>query len=95
MSDNNAKAQQKVPGQPLSRVTWAYVCGVFTLGSMMFGLGASFIPLAFGVMGAVLSWQLLKTDDRLHGGVAGVMNLGGVIIWVTHIGPVVRRLFHI
>jgi hypothetical protein len=94
MTDDNAKAQQKIPGQPLSRVTWAYVCGAFSVGSMMFGLGASFIPLAFGVMGGILSWQLLKTEDRRHGAYAGVLNLGGVIVWLTHIGPILRRLFH-
>jgi hypothetical protein len=95
MPDDNAKLRQKIPGQPLSKVTWAYVCGVFTLGSTMFGLVVSFIPVAFGVIGAILSWQLLKTEDRRHGSYAGVLNLGALIVWLMRAVPILRHMFHV
>ena len=70
---------------------WAYVCGGITLVSQLAGLGATFIPLGFGILGLVLAGQLTTTGEQRHGMFAGAMTLGGIMIWLTTNWPTIHR----
>ncbi|HVA13590.1 MAG TPA: hypothetical protein VNF99_10095 [Stellaceae bacterium] len=78
-----AKAARKAQSERLNQIMWAYICGAITLISSMVGLGATFIPLGFGVLGCVLAWQLMRKGERLHGSIAGAILWGGILIWLT------------
>ena len=91
MDAEDAKAKRKALGQQYSRIMWAYVCGAITLVSVMVGLGATFIPLGFGVLGLILAWQLIRTPDQRHGMWAGTLTLGGLMIWATYNYPTLQR----
>ena len=91
MDAKDAKAERKALGERYSRIMWAYVCGAITLVSAMAGLGATFIPLGFGVLGLILAWQLTRTADQRHGMWAGALTLGGLMIWVTYNYPTIQR----
>ena len=91
MDAGEAAAKRKTQGERLSRVMWAYVCGAITLMATLAGLGATFIPLGFGVLGGILAWQLSRTADRRHAMVAGMLTLGGLMIWVTLNWPTIHR----
>lgn len=88
----DAKAAEKPAGERYRQIMWAYVCGAITLLSMVVGLGASFIPLGFGVLGGILDWQLIRGGDQRHGMFAGALTLGGVMIWLTYNWPMIHRL---
>lgn len=91
MDADEAKAKRKAQGERYSRIMWAYVCGAITVVSLVVGLGATFIPLGFGVLGGILAWQLGRTGDRRHGMLAGALTLGGVMIWLTYNWPTIER----
>ena len=91
MDADEAKAKRKAQGERYSRVMWAYVCGAITLISMLVGYGATFIPLGFGVLGAILAWQLIRANEQRHGLYAGSMTLGGLMIWLTYNWPMIYR----
>jgi len=92
MDAEEAKAKRKAQGERYSRIMWAYVCGGVTLVSMLVGYGASYIPLGFGVLGAILAWQLIRSNEQRHGFYAGSLTLGGLMIWLTYNWPMIRRL---
>ena len=92
MTAEDAKAKLKAQRERYSRMMWAYVCGGITLVSQLAGLGATFIPLGFGVLGAVLVAQLIRTGEQRHGMFAGVMVFGGLMIWITYSWPMIHRL---
>jgi hypothetical protein len=75
----------------LNRIMWAYICGAITVLSFVVGLGPSFIPLGFGILGCVLAWQLYRGGDRRHSTSAGALALGGIMIWFTYNWPVIQR----
>jgi hypothetical protein len=85
------KALQKERTERFTRMMWAYVCGGITVMSYLVGFEASFIPLGFGVLGCVLAWQLMKKGEPRHGSIAGALNLGGMMIWLTYNWSVVER----
>ncbi len=86
-----AKAKRQARGERYTRIMWAYVCGAITLVSILVGLGASFIPLGFGVLGVILAWQLTRTGDQRNGMFAGALTLGGLMIWLTYNWPTIHR----
>jgi hypothetical protein len=77
------KAKRKARNERLTVTMWAYICGAITLLSNPVGLEASFIPLGFGVLGLILAWQLMQKGERRHSMIAGAINLGGILIWLT------------
>lgn len=91
MDADEAKAKRKAQGERYSRIMWAYVCGAITLMSTMVGLGASFIPLGFGVLGGILAWQHQRAGEQRHGMLAGTLTLAGVMVWLTYNWPTIHR----
>ena len=81
---DDAAAQRKARADRLNRIMWAYICGAITLLSFVVGFGASFIPVGFAVLGGVLAWQLMRAGERRHSTIAGVLALGGLMIWATY-----------
>jgi len=92
MDAEEAKAKRKAQSERYSRIMWAYICGGITLVSMLVGYGASYIPLGFGVLGAILAWQLARSDEQKHGLYAGSLTVGGLMIWLTYNWPMIHRL---
>jgi hypothetical protein len=90
-SDDDERALRRQRSERLTRVMWAYICGAITLLSFPVGLGPSFIPLGFGVLGGTLAWQLLKLGERRHSTIAGALALGGIMIWLTYNWATVER----
>lgn len=82
-SADEEKAQRKARSERYTQIMWAYVCGAITLLCNVVGLEGSFIPLGFGVLGLVLAWQLMQKGERRHNAIAGAVNLGGILIWLT------------
>src|SRR5712671_1812549 len=85
------RALRRQRSERLTRVMWAYICGAITLLSFVVGFGASFIPLGFAVLGGILAWQLGRLGERRHSTVAGVLALGGIMIWLTYNWPTLQR----
>jgi len=85
------KAKRKAKGERYTQIMWAYVCGAITLISIPVGLEPSFIPLGFGILGGVLCWQLAQKGERRQSAIAGAVNLGGVLIWLTSNWPTVQH----
>jgi len=88
--DNDEKATRKARAEHFSRIMWAYVCSAIALLSFPVGLGPSFIPLGFGILGEILSWQLNQGGDRRHSVITGSLSLGGILIWFTYNWPTIR-----
>src|SRR5215831_2468177 len=84
LSPEEQKAERKAKGERYTQIMWAYVCGAITLLCIPVGLEPSFIPLGFGILGLILVWQLLQKGERRHTMIAGAINLGGVMIWLTY-----------
>jgi len=82
-SAEEQKAKRKAQGERYSQIMWTYVCGAITLLCNVVGLEGSFIPVGFGVLGLILAWQLTQKGERRHSIIAGAVNLGGVLIWLT------------
>lgn len=82
MSDEE-KAERKARNERNTQIMWAYVCGAITLVSIPVRLEASFIPLAFGILGLVIARQLRQKGERRHNVIAGAINLGGILIWLS------------
>lgn len=90
-TEADEKAKRKARSERYTQIMWAYVCGAITLISKVVGLEASFIPLGFGVLGGVLVWQLTKKGERRHNVIAGALNLGGILIWLTYNWPTIQH----
>ncbi len=88
---DEAKAKRKAQSERMTQIMWAYVCGAITVICNAVLLEATFIPLGFGVLGLVLCWQLMKKNDRRHSMIAGAINLGGILIWLTYNWPVAQH----
>lgn len=82
-SDEEQKAARKAQGERLNQIMWAYLCGAIVFLSFFVGLGASFIPLGFGILGCVLVWQLKQKGETGHSTIAAAILLGGILIWLT------------
>jgi hypothetical protein len=91
MDAEDAKAKRKAEGERYSRIMWAYVCGAIALVSVMVGFGRTFIPLGFAIFGGILAWQLNQAGEQRHGGIAGALALGGLLIWLTYNWPTIQR----
>ncbi|HKW52483.1 MAG TPA: hypothetical protein VJO12_02245 [Stellaceae bacterium] len=87
--DDAALRRQR--SERLNRIMWAYICGAITLLSFVVGLGPSFIPLGFGILGGILAWQIARGGDRRHSTLAGALALGGIMIWLTYNWPTIQR----
>jgi hypothetical protein len=85
------KAQRKARSERMTQMMWAYICGGIALLSIPVGLEATFIPLGFGVLGCVLAWQMMSKGERRHGPIAGAINLGAILIWLTYNWPMIRH----
>lgn len=85
------KALRRQRSERLNRIMWAYICGAITVLSFVVGLGPSFIPLGFGILGCVLAWQLYRGGDQWHSMRAGALALGGIMIWLTYNWPMIQR----
>ena len=85
------KALRRQRSERLNRIMWAYICGAITVLSFVVGLGPSFIPLGFGILGCILAWQLYRGGDRRHSMRAGALALGGIMIWLTYNWPTIRH----
>jgi hypothetical protein len=68
-------------------------CGPISVAPSRYvvGLGASFIPLGFGVLVGLLVWQLIQSGERRHSALAGAMALGGIFVWSTYNWPMIHR----
>jgi hypothetical protein len=88
---DDERALRKQRSERLSRIMWAYICGAITLLSYPVGLGPSFIPLGFAVLGGVLAWQLMALGERQHSTIAGALALGGIMIWFTYNWSMLHR----
>jgi hypothetical protein len=91
MGADNTDAERKAQAERYRNVMWAYVCGAITLLSSMVGLGATYIPLGFGILGGILAWNLTRSGDQRHGMFAGMLLLGGLMIWLTYNWPTIQR----
>ena len=87
----DAAAERKTQRERYNRIMWAYVCGGITLLSYLVGLEPTFIPLGFGFFGLLLCWQLLQIGDQRHSVYAGILSLGGVMIWLTFNWPMLKH----
>jgi thiol:disulfide interchange protein len=85
------KALRKAQAERRTRMMWAYICGAIALLSFVVGLGASFIPLGFGVLGSILAWQLLQSGERRHSTLAGTLALAAIMIWLSYNWPMIQR----
>ena len=81
--DEEQKAARKARSERLNQIMWAYLCGGIVFLSFFVGLGASFIPLGFGILGCVLAWQLNQKGEMRHSTIAAAILLGGILIWLT------------
>jgi len=81
-SVDDERAKRKAASERRTLVMWGYVTGGISLLSYVVGLEPSFIPLGFGVLGCIIAWQLNAKGDR-HGLYAGMLNLAGILIWIT------------
>jgi hypothetical protein len=90
-STDDARAVRRQRSERLTRIMWAYICGAITLLSFVVGFGPSFIPLGFGVLGSILAWQLVRLGERRHSTIAGMLALGGIMIWFTYNWPTLHR----
>jgi hypothetical protein len=81
--DEEQKAARKARSERLNQIMWAYLCGGIVFLSFVAGLGASFIPLGFGILGCVLAWQLNRKGETRHSTIAAALLLGGILIWLT------------
>jgi len=80
---DDERAQRKAAAERRTLIMWGYVTGFITFISYVVGLEPSFIPLGFGVLGCIIAWQLNAKGER-HGIYAGMINLAGILIWVTY-----------
>ena len=80
---DDERAQRKAAGERRTLVMWGYVTGFITFISYVVGLEPSFIPLGFGVLGCIIAWQLNAKGER-HGLYTGMINLAGILIWITY-----------
>lgn len=91
--DDEDKAARKARSERLNQIMWAYLCGGIVFLSFFVGLGATFIPLGFGILGCVLAWQLKQKGESRHSTIAAAILLGGILIWLTvnwaWIGPTI------
>jgi hypothetical protein len=85
------KAQRKARSERLTQTMWAYICGGIALLSIPVGLEATFIPLGFGILGCVLVWQLMQKGERRRSLIAGAVDLGAIMIWLTYNWPMIRH----
>lgn len=85
------KAKRKARSERMNQMMWAYICGAITLLSIPVGLEGSFIPPGFGALGLVLAWQLTQKGERRHNIIAGAINLGGILIWLSSNWPWLRH----
>src|ERR1700730_9629135 len=90
-SADHETAKRRQRSERLTRIMWAYICGAITLLSFVVGLGPSFIPLGFGVLGGILAWQLFRAGEGRHSRIAGALVLGGIMIWFTYNWPMLHR----
>jgi len=91
MDADEAKAARKAQNERYTRIMWASICGGITLVSQLVGLGATFIPPGFGILGAILAWQLTRTGEQRHGMFVGAMTIGGIMIWLTYNWPSIHK----
>jgi hypothetical protein len=89
-AEDDEKTQRKARSERITQTMWAYVCGGIALLCQPVGLERSFIPLGFGVLGCVLAWQLMKKGERRHSMIAGAIDLGAILIWLTYNWPVIE-----
>ena len=82
-SDEEQKAARKARSERLNQIMWAYLCGGIVFLSFFVGLGASFIPLGFGILGCVLAWQLKQKGEMRHSTIAAAILIGGILILLT------------
>ena len=82
-NDEEQKAARKARSERLNQIMWAYLCGGIVFLSLFVGLGATFIPLGFGLLGCVLAWQLKHKGEQRHSTIAAAILLGGILIWLT------------
>ena len=92
-SEEEQKAARKARSERLNQIMWAYLCAAIVFLSFFVGLGATFIPLGFGILGCVLAWQLKQKGEMRHSTIAAAILLGGILIWLTvnrgWIGPAI------
>jgi hypothetical protein len=90
-TEEEEKAKRRAQAERYRQTMWAYVCGAISLLCNVVGLEATFIPMGFGVLGLVLVWQLMKKGEKRHSAIAGALNLGGILIWLTYSWPLIRH----
>jgi hypothetical protein len=86
------KAARKAQTERLTQIMWCYICGAIALMSFFVGLGGSFIPPGFAVLGSILAFQLLQKGDRLHGIIGGALGIGAILIWLTANWPWIQSM---
>lgn len=92
-TEEEEKAKRRAQAERYRQTMWAYVCGAISLLCNVVGLEATFLPMGFGALGLVLCWQLMQKGEKRHSSIAGAINLGGLLIWLTYMWPLARRYF--
>jgi hypothetical protein len=82
-TEEEQRAARKARAERLNQIMWAYICGAIIFLSFVVGLGATFIPLGFGILGCLLAWQLMRTGENRHSTIAAAILLGGILVWLT------------
>ncbi|HXQ54003.1 MAG TPA: hypothetical protein VN802_23115 [Stellaceae bacterium] len=95
MDADEAKAKRRAEGERRSRIMWAYVCGAISIVSVVVGLGVTFIPLGFAVLGALLARGLARTGDQRHATYAGILIVTGLIVWFAYNWPIIRHYLRV
>jgi hypothetical protein len=82
-TEEEQRAARKARAERLNQIMWAYICGAIIFLSFAVGLGATFIPLGFGILGCLLAWQLMRKGENRHSTIAAAILLGGILVWLT------------
>lgn len=78
------QAARKARSDRLNRIMWAHICGCISLLGYIVGFEGTFIPLGFGVLGAVLAWQLRKEGETRNAATAGALIAAGIALWLAY-----------
>jgi hypothetical protein len=90
-TEEEEKAKRRAQAERYRQTMWTYICGAIALLCNVVGLEATFIPAGFGVLGSILAWQLMQKGEKRHSAIAGAINLGSILIWLTYNWPLIRH----
>jgi hypothetical protein len=78
------KTADKAAKERLNFLLWGYIGSGISLISLAVGMGATFIPLGFGIAGCWFAWKLNTLGERRRHLVPGIASLAAILIWITY-----------